>query len=250
MKRFVIVIVVLVLLVGFLKSIIIGKDATQAITSTGAAIKSEIVPVPTVTPLPPASPSNRHFALADIVQAYKKDKAGADKRFKSRRFGVSGQVESVQPDYLGLLVENVARVQAMLDARGVSDARAIKVGQSVVLSCVGDGTGFYAVELVDCHVVTKTSLMPRDKPPVFSPLPKLPDYPTTLQCIASNQRENWIGSASDWQAACLDGESQDESWLVGHWREFEPKIRYNCLENGERKLSYTYLKTCLEVGGI
>ncbi len=250
MNRSFVTIVGLIFLVGLLKSMIVGKDTTQAITPTMASHKLEVTSAPTVLSLPPASPPNMHFALADIAQAYKKDAADADRRFKSRRFGVGGHVESVKPDYLGLVVGNVARVRAKLDAKGVSDARAIKAGQLVVLSCVGDGTGFYAVELVDCHVVTGTSLIPKDKPPIFSPLPGLPDYPTVLQCMASNQRGNWLGSAADQQSACLDGEAENKSWLVGHWREFEPKIRYNCLVYGERKLFYTSLMICLQVGGI
>lgn len=250
MKRLIAVVFALIILAGFLGSTTVKKDLIRAATPTTAIVKPEVVPVPTSLSLPPASPPNRHFALVDIALAYKKDEVAADRRFKSRRFGVSGQVESVNPDYLGLFVENVARVRAKLDAKGVSDARAIKAGQPVVLSCVGNGTGFYAVELIDCHVVTGTSPMPRDKPPVFSPLPELPNYPTTLQCIASSQRGNWVGSAADWQVACLNGEAQDKSWLIEHWREFEPKTRNNCLGNGERRLSYTYLKLCLQAGGI
>jgi len=241
---------VLILFVGFLKSIPLKKDATQEATPSKATVKSEVVPAPAIATLPPASPPNKHFALVDIVQAYKKDEAAADKRFKSRRFGVSGQVETVKPDYLGLFVENVARVRAGLDAKGISDAHAIKAGQSVVLSCVGDGTGFYPVEFVDCHVVTGTLLIPKDKPTIFSLLPGIPDYPTAVQCIASNQNGNWVGSATDWQAACFDNEAQNKGWLIGHWREFEPKMRDNCLEYGVRKLSYVYLKLCLQVGGI
>ena len=184
MRRFVAAVVALLLLVGFLRSIGVRDDAAPAITPAEAIAE----PAPTAFSLPPASPPNRHFALADIALAYKKDEAAADKRFKGRRFGVSGQGESVEPRWLELFVENVARVQAKLDARGVSDARSIKAGQTVVLSCVGDGTGFYAVELVDCHVVRGTSLIPKDRPPVFSSLPGLPDYLTTLQCVGTNQR--------------------------------------------------------------
>jgi len=250
MKRFIAAVVILLLFVGLLSSMGVKNVATQAVTPAVATVNPAPLSTPTAPSLSPASPSNKHFTLADIAQAYNKNEADADKRFRFRRFGVSAQVETVESDNLGLLVENVARAEAKLDAKGVLDARSIKAGQSVVLSCIGDGTGFYAVQLVKCHVVTGTSLIPKDPPPVFSQSPGLPIYLTDLQCVGSNQSGNWVGSAADWQVACFEGETQDKHWLVSHWRDFEPKTRENCIENGEKELSYSYLRTCLQAGGI
>lgn len=240
----------MIILLGFWNSTGLEKFATQAELSPTASVNPTSVPTRAIPSLSPASPSDKHFALSDIALEYKRNEAQADGRYKSRRFGVSGYVESVKPDYLVLLAENVARVRAKLDAKGVTDSRSTQAGRLVTLSCVGNGTGFYALELVECHPVSGTTLMIKDKPPVFSQLPALPDYPTAVQCIISNQQGNWLASASVLQESCRLGESQDRKWLSSQWRGFDPRIRDNCLGHGKRKNSYTYLKVCLEVGGI
>ncbi len=94
------------------------------------------------------------LSLRDLAMEYRRDTAAADVRFKGKRIDIVGQIESVGTDYLGMKVENVARIRAGLDRLGQQDARSLRPGATISMSCVIDGTGYYMVEMTQCHSIT------------------------------------------------------------------------------------------------
>lgn len=90
------------------------------------------------------------ISLNDLAKSYRQDDAKADNRFKGKRFDVSGEIESVQKDALGMLVRNVARIRAKAEPGKLQELQNLKSGQTISMSCVIDGTGFYAVEMSQC----------------------------------------------------------------------------------------------------
>ncbi len=103
-----------------------------------------------------ADPPN--VSLGALALAYQQDDTAADARFKGKRITITdSQIETVQTDYLGLVVTGVARIRAALDDAGKNEAGGLRPGQAIRLSCIIDGTGFYAVEMSQCHTATDTA---------------------------------------------------------------------------------------------
>jgi hypothetical protein len=99
-----------------------------------------------------------NVSLGALALAYQHDDSAADAHLKGKRITITdSQIESVQTAYLGLVVTGVARIRAALDDTGKKEAEGLRPGQTVRLSCVIDGTGFYAVEMSQCHTATDTT---------------------------------------------------------------------------------------------
>jgi hypothetical protein len=119
--------------------------------------------------------------LRDIAIAYQGDAAAADALYKGKRIAIVGSVEKVSPDSLGMLVEGIARVIARLDSAGQQESANVRDGQTIAASCVIDGTGFYMVEMSQCH-----GIAPQDAatPPAAGEKYPLQEYNNTpdMEC--------------------------------------------------------------------
>jgi hypothetical protein len=92
-----------------------------------------------------------------LALAYRRDTTGADGVYKGKRIVVVGPVETVGTDFLDMFVENMARIRARLDGVGQREIADVRAGQTVSLSCIIDGTGFYLVEMSQCHDIAAQS---------------------------------------------------------------------------------------------
>jgi hypothetical protein len=118
-----------------------------------------------------ATPS---ISLGALALAYQHDDSAADTRFKGKRVTITdSQIETVDADFLGLVVTGVARIRAGLDGAGKQEVRRFHPGQAVQLSCVIDGTGFYAVEMSQCHIVANNAAPSKYPLPVYQNTPDM-----------------------------------------------------------------------------
>lgn len=100
------------------------------------------------------------YMAQDIVNAYEENTISADRKFKGKMFMVAGKVGNIATDYsntpyVNLVAKNTWHSPRLYFNDTETDKLAdLKIGQTLLSICLGDGDTIKSPRMKDCSVVS------------------------------------------------------------------------------------------------